>query len=314
MDIKSCKHDELKNPDYKGKPYSSKDSREYTLHHIYLDLESTLTYTPYVLGASRSSFAGAEPAPERTSFEETETDFNDTRAERLKKEEQSRRIHLTLIHHIQQSYFQELLQHGMHILATVPVYRYSPTSPSFYKFTSMSFVTSSFDAVTMISESDQTAIHTEQILFILGMTGDTTLPSKSTFRPSPRWIAHSGAGFSHGTFAVAKSIFHRRLFALLGRINALTTLVPVSPSYNTQGDENVVRQWAFHPDFRGRECQWKPVDAEDNLNAQTYEWKYSRDWRLQEEGTLMRNREYLILCKCFQTLCTPNVSNEITNL
>ena len=239
--------------------------------------------------------------PERTEFGEVDVDINHNESgdEREKLRAQARRIQLTLSHHIATSYFTTMARHGMHIVATVPVYKSSPQSPSFYKFTSMDFVTSAFDEVTIAAESEgETTTRVEQILFVLGMTGQKAPPRRSAFKPSPRWIAHASTGFSHGTFAISKFIFRDRLFALLARVNALTTLVPVSPSYNMQTDENVVQQWALHPDFKDRECRWIPIETGDGLDAQTYEWKYSRDWRLQEEGTLLRKGEYLVLCAC----------------
>ena len=224
----------------------------------------------------------------------------------------TRRIQQTLLFHIMTSYFHTMMEHGLHVIATVPVYKYSPQSPSFYKFTRMSFVTSAFDEATIAAKSEgKTTTRVEQILFVLGMTGEKVLPPNSVFKPSRRWIAHTSSSSSHGTFAINRFIFRDRLFALLARVNAVTTLVPVSPSYSMKTDENLVQQWALHPDFKDRECEWKPIETGDGLDAQTYGWKYSRDWHLHEEGTLLRKGEYLVSCAprfvyVWRTLCISN--------
>ena len=76
-----------------------------------------------------------------------------------------------------------------------------------------------------------------------------------------------------------------------------------------QTDENVVQQWALHPDSKNRECMWTAIESENGLDAQTYEWKYLREWRVQEEGTLLRKGEYQVICasgyvlgNCFASL------------
>ena len=190
----------------------------------------------------------------------------------------------------------KMMEHGMHIIATIPVYKMTQTS-SFYKFTSMEFVTHEFNATEMASELGEAAAHSEQILFVLGMTRERKLGEpESTFTPSPCWIVHASAGFSHGTFAIAKSIFRERLFKLLSRVNALTTLVPVSPSFEMKVDERVVQQWASNADFKNQACDWDPVDDYNVTDAQKYQWTFKRNWRLQEEGTNMRKGEYLVKC------------------
>ena len=240
-------------------------------------------------------------------------DLNESEDQSEKSRAQTRRYQLTLFHHIVTSYFETMVEHGMHIVATVPVYKHTPPqSSSFYKFTSMDFVTSAFDEVTIAAESEgETTTRVEQILFVLGMTGEKVPPHRSAFKPSPRWIAHASTGFSHGTFAISRFIFRDRLFALLGRVNALTTLVPVSPSYNMQTGEKVVQQWALHPDFKDQECKWRLIQARDGLDAQTHEWKYSREWRVQEEGTLLRKGGYQVRCASgyvlsWKLLCISN--------
>ncbi|KAH9933134.1 uncharacterized protein BXZ73DRAFT_77301 [Epithele typhae] len=186
VELKSCAHDMLPNPDYTDRPYYVPVIGAH-YEHIYLDLKS------------------AEPIPERSTFEEG-----------APIDEVGKRVQLTLIHHQR---------------------RPGPDPPE---------------------------AATEQILFVLGMTGGAGFPRREYFKPSPNWIVHSSTGFSHGTFAVNKLIFRKRLFALLARVNALTTLVSVSATaQNSRDGASVVELWARHPEYRDKECAWLTGDGTD---------------------------------------------------
>ena len=186
------------------------------------------------------------------------------------------------------------MKDGLHIIASIPVYKYSELSPSFYKFTKINFVTYSAESSTAYEVSSRA----EPIVFVLGITGnpDTEAVNPGLFIPSPRWVAPSSSGFSHGTLAISKRVFHKRLFALLSRVNALTTLVPVSSSFNVQADESLVQQWAYHETFKMRSSDWKPVGGDEGMDTARYEWRYSREWHLHEEGTHLKKGEYLVSC------------------
>lgn len=189
----------------------------------------------------------------------------------------------------------------MHIIASVPLFPHDPTFPTFYKFSAMRFVTASFDAATVSAELGEQTPRSEQILFVLGVIGDKALPRAASFKPSPRWIAHAHSGFSHGTLAISNEVFHQRLFSLLDKVNALTTLVPVSPSFDKVSPNDaldIVRRWVEHPDFKNTPCEWRPMEVNDALDVQVYEWRYSRNWNMQEEGSMMRSQgSYNVLCK-----------------
>ena len=51
------------------------------------------------------------------------------------------------------------------------------------------------------------------------------------------------------------------------------------------GGRDIVQQWAKHKDFSSKSCDWKAVDSDDNLTADKFEWQYTREWNMSEEGT-----------------------------
>ncbi len=207
------------------------------------------------------------------------------------------RVQMTIVDRILKEYLPELMTHGAHIVASVPIYK--PTAaPAFYRLTSMAFRTYTETSVSN-GGADAELSRPEQILFVLGMTANGAPPRATTFKPSARWVVHARAGFSHGTFAISRNTFHLRLHSLLARVNALTTLVPVSPSYDGMaGGRDIVQQWAKHKDFSRQPCDWKAVDSDDNLTADKFEWQYTREWNMSEEGTRLAVRgNYFVSCE-----------------
>ena len=201
-------------------------------------------------------------------------------------------VRMTLIDRVNKVYLRSLVQEKLHILATVPIYSVDH-SVSFYKLSSMAYIT--YDPEAGDFGAAHTESRAEQMLFVMGMTGRHALPNIESFIPSTRWIVHGSSNFSHGTFAVSSQAFTSRLYTLLAEVNKLTTLVPVSPSAKTDPNADMVQQWATHPDFRDQTCEWSPV----GLDSDRYEWKYSRDWSLREQGTKVSMKgEYSISCKC----------------
>ena len=205
---------------------------------------------------------------------------------------------MTVVDRILKEYLPELMSHGAHIIASVPIYNYA-ASPAFYRLTSMAFRTYSEANITPRNEAQGSSSRPEQILFVLGMTANGILPNLRSFKPSARWVVHASAGFSHGTLAISRSTFHLRLHSLLARVNALTTLVPVSPSYDGMaGGRDIVQQWAKHKDFSSQSCDWKAVDSDDNLTADKFEWQYTREWNMSEEGTRLAVKgNYFVSCE-----------------
>ncbi|KAI0720522.1 hypothetical protein C8T65DRAFT_633326 [Cerioporus squamosus] len=210
-------------------------------------------------------------------------------------------VRMTLIDRVNKIYLKNLVNERLHVLATVPVHSVG-TSTSFYKLSSMTYMTYSVDEGELGAAAEGRA---EQMLFVLGMTGRNALPHLESFIPSSRWIIHGSSSFSHGTFAVSSQAFTSRLYALLAEVNKLTTLVPVSPSAKADPNADMVQQWATHPDFRDQSCEWSPVGSDGDR----YEWKYSRDWSLREQGTKVSVKgEYSILCVTENELEIPDLA------
>ncbi|KAI1790119.1 hypothetical protein LXA43DRAFT_891537 [Ganoderma leucocontextum] len=281
--LREYEHQDLHNPNYSPKPYSypTFGHDDYLLHHIYLDLEN------------------AQHSPEHSTFDDSwDLDgFIDNR------------VQMTVVDRILKEYLPELMTHGAHVIASVPIYK-STATPAFYRLTSMAFRTYAETNISSGADAELSASRPEQILFILGMTADGVLPRAKTFKPSARWVVHARAGFSHGTFAICRNTFHLRLHSLLARINALTTLVPVSPSYDGMaGGRDIVQQWAKHKDFSSQSCDWKAVDSDDSLTADKFEWQYTREWNMSEEGTRLAVRgNYFVSCTTHNELELPDVT------
>ncbi|TBU62384.1 hypothetical protein BD310DRAFT_974549 [Dichomitus squalens] len=283
VNLRSREHSQLHNPNYSPKPYSYPlyEPTDYALHHIYLNLEH------------------AQHSPEYSTFDESwDLDgFID------------HRVQMTVVDRILKEYLPELMSHGAHVIASVPIYNHE-AAPAFYRLTSMAFRTYSDANVAIRDEAEASSSRPEQILFVLGMTASGVLPNIKTFKPSARWVVHASAGFSHGTFAISRSTFHLRLHSLLARVNALTTLVPVSPSYDGMGGgRDIVQQWAKHKDFSSQSCDWKAVDSDDNLTADKFEWQYTREWNMSEEGTRLAVKgNYFVSCTTHNELELPDVT------
>ncbi|RPD62453.1 hypothetical protein L226DRAFT_482501 [Lentinus tigrinus ALCF2SS1-7] len=211
-------------------------------------------------------------------------------------------VRMTLIDRVNKVYLRNLVQEKLHILATVPIYSVDH-SLSFYKLSSMNYTTYSVEGGEL--GTAQAEGRAEQMLFVLGMTGKNALPHIDCFIPSSRWIVHGSSSFSHGTMAVSSRAFTSRLYALLAEVNKLTTLVPVSPNAKSDPDADMVQQWATHPDFRDQSCEWSPVGSDGDR----YEWKYSRDWSLREQGTKVSVKgEYSISCVTENELEIPDLA------
>ncbi|TBU62382.1 hypothetical protein BD310DRAFT_989173 [Dichomitus squalens] len=268
--------------EYPAEPVSEASKKfddTYTLRHIYLDL------------------ANAQFSAQYSVLDDDE--YGD-------KEAMLRRM--TLAERIKTIYFPILVERGAHIVATIPIY-HPEARASFYRFTDMTFRTYSVETeLATLTEEEDTVKRSDQILFVLGMTGNRPLPPVSTFTPSKRWILRGR--FSHGLFAISRNTFLTRLHALLARVNAVTTLVSVSSSSRAKNRRgHVVQLWDKHPERKREPCTWKAIGGKDDASATEFEWKYSQDWRLQEEGTLANmNRALAIHCTTHNRLELPDVS------
>lgn len=228
---------------------------------------------------------------------------------------------MALAEHVKRDYFPQLIAHGVHILASVPIYH---AAGGFNRLTDMKYRT--FTAETTVPggyAQEESITRSEQILFVLGMVGGNPLPPDPfrSFKPSASWLIHGH--FSHGTLAISRSAFHTRLLALLARVNALTTLEPIShkdedkPHWqrvdvlrddaqrktvqndNAKASGDLVQRWIDHPERKRQLCQWTPVNvADEAMNLDSFEWRSSHDRSVKEEGSLSSmKREYRILCE-----------------
>ncbi|KAM5535089.1 hypothetical protein V8D89_011317 [Ganoderma adspersum] len=219
------------------------------------------------------------------------------------------RARMALAEHIKRDYFPSSLVMGM----------------KYRTFTAETTVPGGYAQEESITRS-------EQILFVLGMVGGNPLPPDPcrSFKPSASWLIHGH--FSHGTLAISRRAFHNRLLALLARVNALTTLEPVSQkdegnpqrvdaprddaqretvkNDNAKASEDIVQRWIDHPERKRQLCKWTPVNvADEAMNLDSFEWRSSHDRSVKEEGSLSSmKREYRVLCTTNNRLELPNIS------
>ncbi|KAI1790120.1 hypothetical protein LXA43DRAFT_521299 [Ganoderma leucocontextum] len=287
VEVRDCDHWDLEHTDYDTRPYPDpptkdgdgiKRQEDYVLRHIYLDLRN------------------ARFAPEYSPWDDRE--YSDP--EKI-------RARMTLAEHIKADYFSQLIACGMHILASVPLYSYTAAA-AFHRLTSMAFRTFTADtAVAGGFTQEESTTRSEQILFVLGMVGGNPLPPVSFFKPSTSWLVRGR--FSHGTLAISRHAFHSRLLALLARVNALTTLEPVSRKDHAKASADIVQQWAKHPERKREPCEWTPVDADEDMHSDRFEWRWFHERRVQEQGSRSSmRREYLIRCTTHNELELPDIA------
>ncbi|PIL22599.1 hypothetical protein GSI_15288 [Ganoderma sinense ZZ0214-1] len=313
VNVRDCVHRKLEHPVHGARPYPDPPPQaeaDYDLRHIYLDLRT------------------AQFSPEYSPWD----DGNYSDQEKL-------RVRMALAQHIKDDYFPQLIAHGVHILASVPIYH---AAGGFNRLTDMKYRT--FATETIVSggfNQEESITRSEQILFVLGMVGGNPLPADPfrSFKPSASWLVYGH--FSYGTLAISRSAFHDRLLALLARVNALTTLEPVTQkdegnvhkdgaqrdgvqaekgrreTARTDGaqrdkaktTEDVVQRWIDHPERQQHTCKWTPIVADEAMNLDSFEWRSSHERSVREEGSLSSmKREYRIHCTTNNKLELPNIS------
>ncbi|TBU53639.1 hypothetical protein BD310DRAFT_980934 [Dichomitus squalens] len=275
VDLAMCYNDELPEWRYRHQPFvypppPGEDS--YRVRHVYLDLQN------------------ARFSPRYSTMEDWEYGIPNVI-----------RARMTLAQFIKDDYFPLLIEKSVHIIASIPIFK-PGSSSTFYKLTDITCRTYAVESKR--ADEGDSASYSEQLLFILGMTGYRSLPDITRFIPSTQWLLRGR--FSHGTLAISKSTFRERLHALLGNINALTTLVHnSSASYMIK---DVVQRWADHPDYRKKPSEWMPVNGTDSRAATKFAWHFENEMHLKQGTQLITHRNYEIECSTHNELELSDVS------
>ncbi|EJF63361.1 hypothetical protein DICSQDRAFT_179338 [Dichomitus squalens LYAD-421 SS1] len=279
VDLAMRNNDELFEQRYRHQPFaypSPPGEDPYTIRHVYLDLQNARFSARY------------------STMEDWEYGIPDVI-----------RARMTLAKFIKEDYFPALVEKGIHIVSSVPIFE-SGGAPAFYKLTDMTCCTYAVQSKASVrADGEDATSYSEQLLFILGMTGHRSLPDITSFTPSTKWLLRGR--FSQGTLAISRRVFHDRLHSLLAQVNALTTLVPDASA--TDMRKGLVRRWAEHQHYRDRSTEWRPVNGPEASFTTKFEWEFDHKMHLQQSGTqLSAHRDYEIECSTHNELELPDVS------
>ncbi|OCH90224.1 hypothetical protein OBBRIDRAFT_731201 [Obba rivulosa] len=186
----------------------------------------------------------------------------------------------TAIHYIREYYFSELMQAGLHILYTIPVWT-STECVSSHALTSVTFHVYSKIKVTC-QNCAQIAPALEPVLLILGMTGHRQA-SASTLEYSSAWVARVNKSISYGTLAVSQQVFLNRFIELFAAFNAYSTVIPLFNGVENDKWRLELTTWAKHQFRKQTRCEPKKVIEADGLVK--YSWEHREYWRYEHQNS-----------------------------
>ena len=185
------------------------------------------------------------------------------------------------VYYVTQHYFPAICKDAQHVISSVPIWKSGKSLPS-YALTSVAFHVYSKVEVTRHNWS-HVVPGMDPIIVVFGMTGFRPLPSEH-LEYSTGWVVQGNRGFSHGTTSISKRVFiEERLLALLSRVNALTTLIPLNPDAFQALHGLRLLPWAQHEQRKDRPSKWElqPSDRDGTLK---YLWEHCEEWRYNLRG------------------------------
>lgn len=201
-----------------------------------------------------------------------------------------------IIYYLRQHYFPALVENGLHILYTTPLWSAPPVTPS-YALTDVTFQVYSSVEATRYNWT-QLPASTEPILAILGMTCNRPLPNHY-LSYSTNWVARVNRGFSHGTVAISNR--DQNVLDRLARINSLTSVIPVLVA-SDETDGSKLQLTTIAARQGGRVCSWKPERIQEN-SCIKYEWEYIVSMAHSHAGSGITNGAYSVTCESWGSLC-----------
>ncbi|KDQ50335.1 hypothetical protein JAAARDRAFT_142195 [Jaapia argillacea MUCL 33604] len=199
-------------------------------------------------------------------------------------------------YYVKEHYFHYLTYYGHHLLYSIPFW-HPGTSPPPMALTDVSFqVHSTHGSIHHKHEPKWST--TDASIFILGMTSFRRPPS-TPVDFTANWIAQAREGLSHGIVSLSKKLFlEDHLLRILAKVNAETTIVPVFPAVDGEGDWHLeLTTWSKRR--KGKECRWELV--RDHERRIGYKWENCDKWIYEHEGADEDgdNGVYAMACKCF---------------
>ncbi|OCH91887.1 hypothetical protein OBBRIDRAFT_727931 [Obba rivulosa] len=259
VDLKACKHEDLEVSDSWLSRFSETEIfkqhgnlKDRYLRHIYFD------------------FSNAEFVHEFSRFDGLSHHEDDSPIEKVQ----------AAVHYIQEHYFTELMQAGLHVLYTIPVWTLREHIPTH------ALTSTLFHVYSKITVTRQNCAHVvpalEPVLVILGMTGHRALPALR-LEFSSAWVSRINKGISYGTLAISRQIFMDRFLELFTDINRHTTIVPVFNGIESDKWQLQLTTWAKHQFRKHSKCNWKLRSERDGFVK--YAWEHRDVWRYEHEAS-----------------------------
>ncbi|EMD39997.1 hypothetical protein CERSUDRAFT_112242 [Gelatoporia subvermispora B] len=259
VELKACKHEDLDVSEAWQSKFTDSDIwkqhgnvKDRYLRHIYLD------------------FHNAEFVHEFSKFEGLSHHEDDSPIEKVQ----------AAVHYIQEHYFPLLMNSGLHVLYTIPVWTLREHIPTH------ALTVTLFHVYSQVTVTRHNCAHIapslEPVLVILGMTGHRSLPALR-LEFSSAWVARVNNGISYGTLAISRQIFMDRFLELFADVNRHTTIVPVFGGIENDKWQLQLSTWAKHQFRKHSKCQWKVRSEREGFVK--YAWEHRDVWRYEHEGS-----------------------------
>lgn len=183
------------------------------------------------------------------------------------------------IHYMKHHYFPVLVNHGHHVLHTIPVWGSRLDIPA-YGLTSIRFQIYSKEKYTRHNCLNVSPFF-QPVIMILGMCDFRDWP-REHLEYSAEWvIAHER--ITHGTVAISRQrFFEECLLEKLAIVNKSTAIVPTFSGVESGEWQLEVATWLEHDRKRNSSVTWQLV--KESHEAMEYKWEHGDEWTYEHHG------------------------------
>ncbi|KAF9822043.1 hypothetical protein IEO21_00037 [Rhodonia placenta] len=208
-----------------------------------------------------------------------------------------------MVYYLRTQYFPALMDRGVHILHTVPVWTSEKDCPT-YAFTDVAFHIYSSATISRQSLTSVTDI-LEPAIIVLGMTNFHRMLHRR-LAYSADWVIRANKGATYGTLALSREVFlERAILKSLSGINAMTTVIPLVSPVDENGTWSPrLSTWALDEQHKSQECRWisQTPDADGRLK---YEWNHHVDFKYEHKGSGVVMGAHAVACTTNNRLQLP---------
>lgn len=210
------------------------------------------------------------------------------------------------VQNLTKHYFPYLTQNGHHIFHSVPIWKSKSDSPA------MNITNVTFQIYAKhgheIHDYRNISRGSDAIIALLGMTGSRPMPS-TRLEYTVDWVPRLRGNLPHGAVMISRYLFLERLLKLMAKVNATTTIVPVFPGAEDEGDcvplfsgqeggqwELALTNWARRYCKKDHSaCQWEAK----NGSQTAFKWDHTDKWNYEHEGAFndKNNGNYAVYCE-----------------